>query len=204
MIISHFYDLKYFSETYNEARNKFCDAAKVANAKLETIELNSQDCRNNSLYTDIAWLGNPKPRNVILHSSGLHGVEGFVGSAIQTCVLNNLPVLSNEYALILVHCLNPYGMINLRRVNGLNVDLNRNFLFSSDEYSGSPDIYSKINSLINPDCPAVFDLFFLRALAIILKYGFVPVKQAIATGQYDFPKGLFFWRNGNSGRISKL
>ena len=32
----------------------------------------------------------------------------------------------------------------------------------------------------------------MRALAIILKYGFVAVKQAVANGQYDFPKGLFF------------
>ena len=192
MMTSQFYSSKYFSETYNEARNKFCDAAKAANAKLETIELYSQNCPNNSLYTDIAWLGNSKPHNVILHSSGLHGVEGFAGSAIQTCLLKNLPVLRDEDALILVHCLNPYGMINLRRVNASNVDLNRNFLFSSDEYSGSPNIYSKINSLINPDSPPVFDLFFLRALAIILKYGFVAVKQAVANGQYDFPKGLFF------------
>lgn len=32
----------------------------------------------------------------------------------------------------------------------------------------------------------------MKALAILFRYGFTPVKQAVASGQYDFPKGLFF------------
>lgn len=67
-------------------------------------------------------------------------------------------------------------MINFCCVNVLNVDLNWNFLFFSDEYLGFLNIYSKINFLINFDFFLVFDLFFLRVLVIILKYGFVVVK----------------------------
>lgn len=192
MTSSDWDNLEYFSESYNEARSKFCKAAIVAGAKLETLSLSSEYFQNDFLSTDIAWLGNPKPRNVILHSSGLHGVEGFAGSAIQTYLLNNPPLLDDKDALVIVHCLNPYGMKNLRRVNSGNVDLNRNFLLSSDEYFGSSEIYNKINYLLNPDSLPTPDLFFLKTLVVLLKYGFTPVKQAVASGQYDFPKGLFF------------
>lgn len=160
MTTSEWDNLQYFSQSYDEARSKFCEAAKVAGAKLETLRLNSRQHQDKFLSTDIAWLGNPNPRKIILHSSGLHGIEGFAGSAIQTYILNNPPPLNSENALVVVHCLNPYGMMCLRRVNDANVDLNRNFLLSNDEYIGSPDIYSKINYLLNPDSPPVFDFFF--------------------------------------------
>src|SRR5213592_2819131 len=91
---------------------------------------------------DTAWFGTANPHRVLLHSSGLHGVEGFAGSAIQLQLLNSLPSLPQDAALIVVHVLNPYGMAWLRRFNENNVDLNRNFL-GDDAYIGAPEAYSK-------------------------------------------------------------
>ena len=57
-----------------------------------------------------------------MHSSGLHGIEGIAGSAIQLFWLQqSIPLLPKDRAIILVHVLNPYGMAWLRRFNEDNV-----------------------------------------------------------------------------------
>ena len=84
----------------------------------------------------------------IIHSSGTHGVEGYLGSAIQIRFLHEL-FLQNEEAvqnntkskqeapsessgkvrkILLIHAVNPFGMRHFRRCNENNVDLNRNVL----------------------------------------------------------------------------
>jgi hypothetical protein len=129
---------------------------------------------------------------VVLLSSGLHGVEGFAGSAIQLHVLSNLPPISKDGAIILVHVLNPYGMAWLRRTNECNVDLNRNFLRPGESWSGVSDAYCRLDTLLNPSTPPTYDGFYFRAMLHVLRYGFRAQKQAVAIGQYEFPKGLFF------------
>jgi hypothetical protein len=83
----------------------------------------------------------------------------------------------------------------LRRVNENNVDLNRDFLGAAAEFSGAPDGYAAPAPFLNPGSPPsspVTDLFALRAAAKILRYGMPALRRAIASGQYDFPRGLFF------------
>src|SRR5215471_211462 len=122
----------YFSPDYFTARTRFREAAKKTGARFETLPLDVRGSGGEELGIDIAWFGAENPRRVLLHSSGLHGVEGFAGSAIQLQLLNELPALAKDAAVILVHILNPYGMSWLRRANENNVDLNRNFLKDGD------------------------------------------------------------------------
>lgn len=181
----------YFSECYSEARQRFLDAAKAAGAQLDCLEIGFRGPHGEILAIDIAWLGSHEPRRALLHSTGLHGVEGFAGSAIQIQALRNPPALGLDQALILVHVLNPYGMAWLRRVNEENVDLNRNFSYP-DQATDTALAYHKINKLLNPDSPPRMDFFLLRAILKIIRYGLPALKQAVAAGQYDYPKGLFY------------
>jgi hypothetical protein len=126
-----------------------------------------------------------------LHSSGLHGVEGFAGSAIQLQLVNDLPELSVDTALIVVHVLNPYGMAWLRRFNENNVDLNRNVV-ADRSYVGVPPTYVALDSFLNPQSLPSSDCFTLKAAWLILRHGMPALKQAIVGGQYEYPKGLFF------------
>src|SRR5262249_25391349 len=144
-----------------------------------------------ALAIDIAWLGHNEPRRAVLHSSGLHGVEGFAGSAVQIQTLRELPCIPDDSALILVHILNPYGMCWLRRTNENNVDLNRNSLIDGN-YTGAPENYSKLDPFLNPPSPPWRDLFLLKAALLAFRYGMPSLRQAVAGGQYEFPKGLFF------------
>lgn len=141
------------------------------------------------LTIDVAVFG-AGPRALVI-SSGLHGVEGFAGSAIQLQMLQQ--ELPEDIRIVMLHVLNPYGMANIRRVNENNVDLNRNFLGTSDAYSGSSDGYQKLNNLLNPTHPSGgVEFMMLRTIFQIALRGYNTLKTAVVGGQYDFPKGLFF------------
>ena len=181
----------FFSPDYFTARRRFREIAAGAGGRLENIPLDAKGPHEEELGLDIAWFGTANPRRAILHSSGLHGVEGFAGSAIQLQLLKNLPNLPEDAALIVAHILNPYGMAWLRRFNQHNVDLNRNFL-GNDLYAGAPQTYSNLDAFLNPQSPPGSDLYTLKAGWLILRYGLPALKAAVVGGQYEYPKGLFF------------
>jgi hypothetical protein len=121
-------------------------------------------------------------------------VEGFAGSAIQLEFIEKIPNLPEDLAVVLVHILNPFGMAWLRRVNENNVDLNRNFLKADEQYRGAPSSYKKFDNFLNPPTPPTPDFlpFVLKAQILIARYGLTAMTQAVAGGQYEFFKGLFF------------
>jgi Protein of unknown function (DUF2817) len=186
---------KYWSEDYKTATDKFCDAAIRASAVLEKLEIAAKGPHGETLAISIAWLGDDDPEKVILHSSGMHGVEGFAGSAIQVQALENSNKVSPKNALVFVHCLNPYGLAWLRRVNENNVDLNRNYFFEDENLvSQSKSVYGRLNPLLNPEKPPVNDeLYFTASLAkAVFLYGFGATMSSIVIGQYEYERGLFF------------
>jgi len=98
---------KFFSPDYFAARDRFREAAARAGGRVETLPLDAKGPGGQNLGIDIAWFGAANPRRVLLHSSGLHGIEGFAGSAIQLQLINDIPALPDDTALIVVHVLNP-------------------------------------------------------------------------------------------------
>lgn len=185
---------EFFSDNYFEAKDRFIETALKEKFEHTAIPLTATGPDGQPLTIDVAWTGAVYPEQLIIHSSGLHGVEGFSGSAIQLAALHQDHKLSPKAALVFVHCLNPYGMSWLRRANENNVDLNRNWMRTQSEnsFAGSSEGYKKMNALLCPTSPPAFDFFLVRALFKILRYGFKNLKNAVALGQYDFPQGLFF------------
>ena len=183
---------EHFSPDYVTARSRFRRAVESSGGRLKLLDLNAKGPDGEDLTIDIGWLGNPAPRRVLLHSSGLHGVEGFAGSAIQLQLLEEVPAIPDDGAIVLVHVLNPYGMTWLRRFNENNVDLNRNFLAQAEDYDGAPESYGKLNSFLNPPTPPSADFYYVKPAWLILRHGMTTLKQAVAGGQYKYPNGLFF------------
>jgi len=181
----------YFSRDYFTARDRFRESARRAGGILHTLPITAKGPEGEALTIDIAWFGAASPRRVLLHSSGLHGVEGFAGSAIQIQLLDRMPAIAIDAALVIVHILNPYGMAWLRRTNENNVDLNRNFR-TDGKYEGAPETYSRLDAFLNPPTPPHADLFYARAVYLILRYGMAAVTQSVVGGQYEYPKGLFY------------
>ncbi len=186
-----------FSPDYIAARDRFRALAAARGFLLEAYSIGREGPSGEDLTIDAAILGDERPERAVVVSSGLHGVEGFFGSAVQTALLEGelaegwSPPLGS--ALVLLHALDPYGVAWIRRFNEDNVDLNRNFLVDGEAYQGSPVHYAELNGLLNPEgAPGGLDLFWPRALWAILRHGMPEMKQAVAGGQYDYPRGLFF------------
>ncbi|MBM3344798.1 MAG: DUF2817 domain-containing protein [Betaproteobacteria bacterium] len=141
----------YYSQSYDEARTRFIAAAKAAGAQLNAYPLAAASALGGDLNIDVAQLGAADAPTLIV-SSGVHGIEGFFGSAVQLALLEHLaPARARAgLRLVLIHALNPYGFKHLRRVNEHNVDLNRNFLLSAAEYHGAPHGYARLEAFLNP------------------------------------------------------
>jgi Protein of unknown function (DUF2817) len=187
-----------FSPDYRAARARFRAAASAHGFRLESLAIDPDD----DLTVDVAIGGDDDPARLVVVSSGLHGVEGFLGSAIQAAILEGNPVdwpLPAGSGLILLHALDPFGFDRLRRVDAANIDLNRNFLPEGEPFAGSPPTYREIDWLLNPRRPPWrFDIFTLESLPSVVRHGKEALKRAIAGGQYDFPLGLFFGGHGPS------
>ena len=182
----------HFSPDYLTARQRFRNAARAAGAALDALTIDARGPGQEALTIDLARIGPSDARRVLLHTSGLHGVEAFAGSAVQLAMLEDMPVAPDGCALVLAHVLNPYGMAWLRRANENNVDLNRNFLRQDERWEGAPALYPRLDPLLNPPTPPAPDGFRLRLALLALRYGLRAPRQSIAEGQYEFPRGLFY------------
>jgi hypothetical protein len=186
----------YFSPDYATARGRFRALAEARGMALESHPIEVKGPGGEALAIDVARAGAERPDGVVVVSSGLHGIEGYFGAAVQLALLGRPDVVSalpGGVALVVLHVLDPFGFAWVRRVNEDNVDLNRNFLDEGEPYRGSPSHYAKFDRLLNPmRPPRVVDPFRALALLAILRHGMPELKQAVAGGQYDFPLGLFF------------
>ncbi len=188
--------LSYYSPDYQTARKRFRVAATVANALQERHSLIPEQYYEDDLSIDVALIGNECPEWTLVVTSGLHGVEGFFGSAIQLALLAQFGsgrVLPRNGRIVLVHAINPFGFHFLRRVNEDNIDLNRNFLQKDQDYVGLPSGYDRLNDFLNPQSPpSLMEPLWLKVLALLTRAGVPALKVGIVSGQYDYSKGLFF------------
>ena len=188
--------------TYELARARFREAAVKAGAKLDQLLL---PCG----YTiDVATLPGVDDSKLLLHISGTHGVEGFVGSAIQTGYLTWLAMQNKtspslrKRTTIFVHGLNAFGMANWRRVNENNVDLNRNGHATQadlDEVlSRDPNFagYETWSHAINPQhAPRVIlddVMFAFNLLKVFTVSSISELKRALVSGTSTRSKGFMF------------
>eukprot|EP01080_Neovahlkampfia_damariscottae_P001239 gene1239-11328_t len=212
--------MRYFNNNYQTSRQKFIEYSSNADihqsfplcdsdGKTQLIGVNGEE-----LYIDICVFGNIKnPENILLHTVGVHGIEGYGTSAIQLKFLsenlNSKNVILKKTAAIFIHSVNPYGMSFYRRVNDSNVDLNRNFFYeifddkiegkercTPYEERGTSTTYLNLNSYLNPnyDDISYFDsyTFYFKTILHIIQESFLNFQQNLFEGQNSFPNGLFF------------
>ncbi|MFO0914059.1 MAG: DUF2817 domain-containing protein [Pirellulales bacterium] len=183
-----------FCDDYFSARQSFREAASNLGWELESHPIEPLGPNGQSLTTDVAISANGDPRRVLVVSSSLHGVEGFFGSAVQIAQLRKWARTGPPTCkCVFVHALNPYGFAWGRRADERNVDPNRSFLLPGEEYTGCADGYRRLDPLLNRPCPPDrWEFFTLRALGLIARHGMPALRQAVAAGQHEFPRGLFY------------
>lgn len=183
----------FFSPNYFEARRRFLAAAGLVRAWVRSFPIVATGPKGEPLSIDTAYLGAGSPKRLLILSSGTHGVEGYAGSALQLAYLTRYggaKPLGRHDGVLLVHALNPFGYAHGRRANEHNVDLNRNAL---ERFPGPRNPhYAQLDTWLNPRSAPGPDFFLLRGLGYALRLGPAGLKQAIARGQYEFPKGIFY------------
>lgn len=190
------FKLKFFSESYVEAREKFLASAGALDGTIEThINVAAGDLNGYPLATDVCYLGPKRPRCLILISSGSHGVEGFCGSGVQVGLLENnvVDLFPEKMGIFLIHALNPYGFAHCRRVNEDNVDLNRNFLNFST--ATAPDSYYSItrDDIYPSNWTGASKLEVERQIhRFIDTHGLSSLQKAVSSGQRSYPQDPFF------------
>lgn len=184
----------YYSENWYQATEKF-----IKNAQGRGV---LRWCVMPGHEYDIPYLVIGNGQNRLVINSGVHGIEGYFGSAAQNMFLDkmvdNLPTkLLDKYTIVLVHVINGWGMQNRMRevmdkTYGGLVDLNRNFGVDFDNKSALPQ---------NLKYDLAHDLLLSRPDKIQKKNAIKEFRQkhlrdgvwsAISYGQYKHPYGLFY------------
>ncbi|HVT26613.1 MAG TPA: M14 family metallopeptidase [Lacipirellulaceae bacterium] len=198
----------YYSTDYFSARQRFLAASAQLGIEHHSLHIQAPSPNSEPLSIDIAVVGAAKPRSALVLSSGVHGVEGLFGSAIQLAFLEKIvpnwrpPV---EAAVILIHAINPFGFAWQRRFNEDNVDLNRNFLLAEEQYAGSPPLSDKFRRAMKPRRPRMrFGFWTARMALLALRHGIHSFWETLPVGQYDYPDWLFFGGQGPTQSVQTL
>ena len=199
--------------TYDECRARFRRTAAEVGLPVRSDAITALGPDGQRLTLDAVWISRTPtsaPRRALTILSGVHGVEGFVNSALQCDLLARLGTVEGRAALpddvgvLLVHAVNPWGMAWWRRQNESNVDLNRNWRRSEVEPLQN-DPYDEIHELACPDTPTLpsLDDLLVAAASFVETRGLAWVRDAITKGQYRHPDGLHYGgeRTEESNRI---
>lgn len=195
----------FFSADYPTARQRFRAEAGRLGIPLTSHAIAARGPQGETLSIDVASIGAAHCRRVLVLSSGLHGVEGFFGSAVQLAWLAQFAStaeLPKDVKLVLVHALNPFGFAWLRRWNENNVDLNRNFLgdrgfLAGAEYRQSLAAYQRFSPFLNPaGRPSAWEPYALKAIGHILAVGWAVRQRLPAERRPALLAPLAAWRLG--------
>ena len=183
-----------FSQSYAEARGKFLAACLSAGLAVESHRHPLTGRDGEPLALDVARSGPRDAQNLLIISSGCHGVEGFCGSAVQVALLSDPDWLEQcaqaDCAVLYLHAVNPYGFSWWRRWTHENVDLNRNFIDFSQPRQRN-QAYEALDPILVPRrWPSLAS--HLRLLRYAMRHGRKQLQAAIASGQDSHPKGLFY------------
>ena len=191
-----------FPRSYEESRARFRSNLDLIRRLWPNARLMNHRLAGEEDLT-IDWIqaeSSERNEKLLLFTTGEHGIEGYVGSAMLELFLEEyLPRLEpKSTGLLLVHAINPWGMKHRRRTNGRNVDLNRTFVWdpSSLDKSFNPD-YGRLEPFLNPKGPVrslfgSYISFLVQLLGNLARLGAQRLREATLLGQYRFPQGLFY------------
>ncbi len=197
------YSFSIFFETYEESKKDFIRLSKKITKSFPYSEINQIQFSKSLDPIDCLLLKKKKnnSKKLILISSGVHGVEGFTGSAIQRYLMKQTLDENDLFDsdVLFLHGINSYGFKNKKRVNENNIDLNRNFFFKREKIPKKEKNlgYRRFASFFMPKFPFTFwfleyFIFFVRFTGIMFRIGIKNFSNAFVNGQFEFKKGLYF------------
>ena len=203
-----------FYTTYDEIRNHLKDT--VTNLKNQGITVETSEYaidESDGLYIDNIYLpATQEQEDLIVLTTGVHGMEGYIGSAMLDVFFDEVyPSLDTEKTgVLIVANVNPYGMKYMRRYNENNVDLNRNFILDWENFDlTSNKDYPEVKDFLQPEKKIGNALwhevgFYLNLAKEAITKGADKVSDALLTGQYEYPQGVYYGGNGDEASTTYL
>ena len=115
-----------FPTDYASSRARFRQAAARLGWRLDAPRIDAVGPAGEDLTIDAAISPSADADRVLVVSSGLHGVEGPFGAAVQLAVLDRWAESGGPPSgirVVFLHGLNPWGCAWGRRVDAANVDM---------------------------------------------------------------------------------
>ena len=181
---------------YYKARQTFYDLNESLSQSYNTM-LTSHTITDD-LTMDIIEILPKNNKNLLWISTGLHGIEGFIGNFVLQEFVDHIvsEIDLNNTHVVLIHGINPYGMLHKRKVNENNIDLNRNFVNS---FSDLPinNGYENLKSLLLPkklgsNLFLEKMKFYMSAVSALFTYSASSIREACLVGQYSYGTGFYY------------
>lgn len=196
-----------FCNSYDEVRSHLLARVDSLRNSGITVEHSSYAIdESDGLYVDNILLpATAETTNLIVLTTGVHGMEGYIGSVMLDVFFEEVyPTLNTaNTGVLIVANINPYGMKYMRRYNGNNVDLNRNFIEDWDNFDRSSNKeYPKVDHFLQPEGKMGNAFwhevsFFLSLAKEAIFTGADTISDALLTGQYEYPEGVYYGGNGD-------
>ena len=203
-----------FFTTYDEVRENLFD--RVESLRNQGIEVQHEtyvvDEKDNLCIENILIPATEETTNLILLTTGVHGMEGYIGSVMLDVFFEEIyPTLNTaNTGILIVANVNPYGMKYMRRYNENNVDLNRNFIEDWENFDlSSNKEYPKVDKFLQPEGKMGNAFwhevsFFLSLAKEAIFTGADTISDALLTGQYEYPEGVYYGGNGDEKSTTYL
>jgi hypothetical protein len=151
-------------------------------------------------------------KNLLVLTTGVHGMEGYIGSVMLDVFFEEIydGLDKDDTGVLVVANVNPYGMKYMRRYNENNVDLNRNFIMDWERFDlSSNKDYPKVQSFLEPVGKIGNAFwhevgFYLNLAKEAIFTGADVISDALLTGQYESPQGVYYGGTGDEASTKYL
>ena len=205
---------EYFYNSYDEIRSHLKERVEKLQKNNITVNVSEYAVdESDNLYIDNIYLpANTDTTNLIVLTTGVHGMEGYIGSVMLDVFFEEIypDINTDNTGILIVANVNPYGMKYMRRYNENNVDLNRNFILDWDNFDKSSNKdYPEVKEFLQPEGKIGNALwheagFYLQLAKEALTKGADKVSDALLTGQYEYPEGVYYGGNGDEKSTAYL
>lgn len=196
-----------FITDYSAIRERFLAHVDTFSSQWQQVKASSHPIdAADDLYIDSILLEAEETKdNLIVITTGVHGIEGYIGATMLEVFINNfLPGLDkSNTGVLMVTNVNPYGVKYQRRYNENNVDLNRNFIFDWSQFDLNTNTdYPQVQSFLQPTSSignmALHEIGFLGgAIKQVATKGVSTLSNALLGGQYSASQGVYYGGSGD-------
>lgn len=204
-----------FYDEYDDVREHLMDTVDELKGAGYDVQLSSHAIdEKDGLYIDSLYIpATEKQTNLIVITTGVHGIEGYIGSVMLDVFWKEIyasEINKANTGVLVVANVNPYGMKYHRRYNENNVDLNRNFIldWNSFDMTVNKD-YPKVDTFLGPKDTmgniVGHELsFYGSMIKELIEDGADTISNALLGGQYEYAEGVYYGGNGDEASTTYL